>query len=98
MPPLMGQIPSGSTGMDDAAAGGSPASGGGGTDQARQMLEQAMGKIRDLGQQIDAMGSEYPSVAPEVKQLKQILKRMIVKVAQQAPQQTASSANLPMGG
>ena len=83
--------------MDDNMAGGSPA-GGGGSDQARQMLEQAMGEIRAVGQQIDEMGGKYPSVAPEVKQLKQILKRMIVKVAQQAPQQTASSQNLPMGG
>jgi hypothetical protein len=83
--------------MDDNAAGGSPASAGG-ADQGRQMLEQAMGKIRDFKQQIDAFGSDYPAVAPEVKQLQQILKRMIVKVAQQAPQQTASSSNLPMGG
>ena len=93
----MGSAGAGATGMDDNMAGGSPA-GGGGSDQARQMLEQAMGEIRAVGQQIDEMGGKYPSVAPEVKQLKQILKRMIVKVAQQAPQQTASSANLPMGG
>ncbi len=91
---MMGQIPSGTTGMDGNAAGGSPASAGG-SDQARQMLEQAMGKIRDFKQQIDAFGEQYPSVAPEVKQLQQILKRMIVKVAQQAPQQTASSQDLP---
>ncbi len=97
MPPLMGSAGAGSTGMDENAAGGSPA-GAGGSDQARQMLEQAMGEIRTLGQSIDEMGGKYPSVAPEVKQLKQILKRMIVKVAQQAPQQTASSSNLPMGG
>lgn len=96
MPPMVGTVAPG-TGMDDAAAGGSPASAGG-SDAGRQMLEQAMGKIRDFKQQIDAFGTEYPAVAPEVKQLQQILKRMIVKVAQQAPQQTASSANLPVGG
>lgn len=83
--------------MDDNAAGGSPA-GAGGSDQGRQMLEQAMGKMRDLGQQINEMGSTYPALAAETKQMQQILKRMIVKVAQQAPQQTASSSNLPMGG
>ncbi len=77
MPPLMGSAGAGSTGMDENAAGGSPA-GAGGSDQARQMLEQAMGEIRTLGQSIDEMGGKYPSVAPEVKQLKQILKRMIV--------------------
>lgn len=96
MAPVVGQVAPG-TGMDDAATGGSPA-GGGGQDAQRQMLEQAMGKIRDFKQQIDAFGSEYPAIAPEVKQLQQILKRMIVKVAQQAPQQTGSSQNLPMGG
>lgn len=93
MPPMMGNVGAGATGMDDQMAGGSPA--GGGSDQARQMLKQAMGKFRDLGQQVDAIGEQYPSLAAEVKQLNLILKRMIVKAAQQAPQQTASSANLP---
>ena len=98
MPPMMGQIPGGQTGMDNNMAGGSPAGGGGGSDAARQALEQAMGEIRDLGQKAEALGGKYPSLAPEVQQLKQILKRMVVKAAQQAPQQTVSSQDLPMGG
>ena len=97
MPPMMGSVGAGETGMDQNAAGGSPASGGG-ADQARQMLEQAMGKIRDVGQQVDALGTQFPSLAPEVKQLKELLKRMVVKAAQQAPQQTPSSQALPSGG
>ena len=84
------------TGMDANAAGGSPASGVG-SDAGRQMLEQLMGKIRELGSTVDEMGSGFPALAPEVQQLKQIFKRMIVKAAQQAPQQTKSSQALPGG-
>lgn len=83
--------------MDDKAAGGASASGGG-SDAGRQMLEAAMGKIRDLNQQTSELGSQFPAMADEVKQIQQILKRMIVKAAQQAPQQTQSSADLPGGG
>ncbi len=93
MPPLMGSTAP-STGMDANAAGNSVP----GQDGARQQLEQIMGKIRDLGQQFEDLGSQVPSLSSEVQQIKQILKRMVVKAAQQAPQQTASSSALPSGG
>lgn len=68
---------------------------GGGSDQARSQLEGVMGQIRDFSQKLDEMGGSMPSMAQEVQQIKSILKRMVVKAAQQAPQQTASSQGLP---
>jgi predicted nucleic acid-binding Zn-ribbon protein len=67
-------------------------------DQARQQLEQVMQRIRDLGQQVDQVGSQVPAFEPEIKQIRQILKRMIVKAAQAAPQQTTSSEQVPTAG
>ena len=98
MPPMMGQIPGGQTGMDNNMAGGSPAGGGGGSDAARQALQQAMGDLRGLKQQIEQIGEKYPTLSAEVKKMLQIWQGIIVKVAQQAPQQTQSSQDLPMGG
>ena len=80
------------TGMDQTAQGN------GGQDGARQGLEQVMGQIRDLGQSLQAIGTAVPAFGPEVQQIQQILKRMVVKAAQQAPKQTASAAALPGGG
>lgn len=79
--------------MDAMAQGGAPSS-----DAGRQGLEQVMGQIRDLGQQIQALGTAVPAFAPDVQQMQQILKRLIVKAAQQSPQQTASAAMVPNGG
>ena len=90
MPPLMGQLAP-STGMDRNEQGN-------GSDGSRQQLEAVMGQIRELGEQVSALGSKVPAFAPEVQQIQQIVKRLIVKAAQVAPQQTASAAQLPMGG
>ena len=81
--------------MDQMSAGGSPASG---RDGQRQALEQAMGQIKAIKDQVDQLGSSMPAMSQEVQQIGQILKRMIVKAAQQAPQQTASAEAVPSGG
>lgn len=91
MPPMLGQYAP-PTGMD-ANAQGNGSDGGG-----RQALEQVMGQIRDLGQQVAALGSAVPAFAPEVQQIQQIVKRLIVKAAQAAPPQTASGQQVPNGG
>lgn len=57
-----------------------------------------MGQIRDIGQSIDALASDFPTLAPDVQQVKQLLKQMVVKAAQQAPAQTASGMAVPGGG
>ena len=79
--------------MDANAIGGAPASG----DSGRG-LQQVMQQIRDLGQQIQALGAAVPAFGPDVQQMQQILKRLIVKAAQQAPQETASASQVPVGG
>lgn len=86
--PLMGSAAPGAA----MGEGQPPASGG---DQARGQLEALMGQIRTFGQQLEQFGQTMPALAPEVQQMRQILKRMVVKAAQSAPQQTASSQNLP---
>lgn len=90
MPPMMGDVAP-ATGMDQNAQGN------GSQDSARQGLEQVMGQIRDLGQSLQAIGSAVPAFGPEVQQIQQILKRMVVKAAQQAPKQTASTQAIPGG-
>lgn len=92
MPPLMGGTASGG-GLDTNAQGT-----GAGGDNAKQGIEQVMSAIRELGQQVQQLGTMVPAFAPDVQQLQQILKRLVVKAAQQAPQQTASAQALPTGG
>ena len=75
-------------------AGGSP---GQGADQVRQQLESLAGQIRDLGMMTDAIATDFPSAAQEVSQIKTLLKQIIVKAAQQAPQATASGQAVPTG-
>lgn len=79
------------TAMDANAQG----NGAGSTDQARTELEAVMGQIRDLGGQVAQLGAKVPSMAAEVKQIQRLLMQMRVKAAQQSPQQTPSSQELP---
>lgn len=95
MPPINPGSAAPSSALDAFQSGGSPSSG---RDGQRQALEQVMGQIKELKDKVDAVGASLPAFAPEVQQIGQILKRMIVKAAQQAPQQTSSSAAVPGGG
>lgn len=74
------------------AGGGQPM---GGADQA---LQQVMGKIRGVGEQVKGLEAEYPQVAEEAQQISQLLKAMVIKVAQQGSAQTASGMAVPGGG
>ena len=78
-------------GLDGNAQGNTSS----GPDQQRGQLDAVMGQIRQLSQQVDAIGQQIPAMASEVQQIRAVLKRMIVKAAQQAPQQTESSQALP---
>ena len=57
-----------------------------------------IGQIRQVGQQVDALGTSSPALAPLAAQIKALLRQMIVSAAQQASVQTASSEAVPMGG
>ena len=81
------------TGMDGNAQGS-----GAGQDNAQSAITQTMGKLRDLGGSLQDLGKSNPSFAPEVQQMQQILKRLIVKAGAQGPQQTPSADQVPGGG
>ena len=88
MPPMNFGAPTPGSALDQNAAG-SPADGRG--DESAQV----MGKIRDLGQALSELGQMIPAGAQEMQQMQQILKRLIVKVAQRGPQQTPSASQVP---
>jgi len=67
-------------------------------DQIRQQIETLMGQVRDVKSQVDAIAADFPTLASDAEQTGQILKRMVVNAASQAPQQTASGMGVPMGG
>jgi hypothetical protein len=78
----------------DALAMGSSAS----PDRDRSTGSDAvMQAIRDLGRQIEALGKQLPTAQAEVQQLRQVLKRLIIKAGQIAPKETASARAVPGG-
>lgn len=77
---------------NETSQGGPPPNGDAGGAEA------AMGAIRDLGQQIEALGQKIPVLQAEVQQMRQILRKMVMKAGQSAPTQNQSASALPMGG
>lgn len=92
----MGQAAPG-TALDAFGQGGQPAAGAG-ADAGRQKLEQFVSDARDLTKMLDEKFSQYPDLAPEIKQIREILKTAATKVAKTSKLQTPSSDALPMGG
>src|SRR5688572_20363966 len=82
-----------SSAIGDLLGGGQ----GQGADQVRAQLEALAGQIRDRGMMADAIATDFPNAAQEVAQVKALLKQIIVKAAQQAPQNTASGSAVPTG-
>jgi len=80
--------------MDAMAAGGSPASG----DQQQGALQQGMADLKTFKDAADALGQKYPALASEMGKIRQSIKNMATKLAQQGSQQTASSDAVPSGG
>jgi hypothetical protein len=76
--------------------------GGGGQqispDQQQTQLNEMMEKIRALDQAAQALGAALPTVQQEVQQIRQIVKRMVIKAGQMMPASTGSAEALPMGG
>ena len=84
----------GSSAIGDLLAGGSA---GMGADQVQAQIQALAGQIRDAGAMIDAIAASFPAAAQEASQVKQLLKQIIVKAAQQVSSQTASAAAVPTG-
>lgn len=66
-------------------------------DPSGQMAD-AIGTIRQIAEQVDALASMNPAFGPGVAQIKTTLRQMIVSAAQQASMQTPSSEAVPMAG
>lgn len=97
MPPPVAAAASPQSAITDLLAGGmsSPAAG---ADAARAQLETLVASMRDLVANVDQIATEHPAVAGEMQQIRQLCKQAMVKAAQQAPTQTASSLAVPGGG
>ena len=91
--PLAGSIAP-SSAIGDLLAGGQS---GAGADQVQAQLQGLAGQIRDLGSMVDTIAADFPNLAQETAQVKQLLKQMIVKAAQQVPPATASGSAVPTG-
>jgi outer membrane murein-binding lipoprotein Lpp len=83
-----------SSAIGSLLAGGQP---GDGADAVQAQLQALAGQIRDVGQMVDAIATDFPAAAQEASQVKQILKSIIVKVAQQSSPATASGTAVPTG-
>lgn len=69
-----------------------------GADQVRAQLQALAGQISSIGQEVDAIAADFPNAQQEVAQVKALLKQIVVKVAQQSPDSTASGSAVPTGG
>lgn len=58
---------------------------------------EVMGALRDLGRQVEAIGKQLPTAQAEMQQLRQILKRLVIKAGQSAPKATPSAQRVPGG-
>lgn len=71
---------------------------GAGPDPIQEQLTQMMGQIRDVASQVDQIAAANPAVQQEATQIRALLRQMVVKTAQSAPMQTASSEMVPTAG
>jgi hypothetical protein len=97
-PPIGGALGPGSATAGLAAPQSSPATPGAGADAERQELEAVAAQVRQILSITTSLATTYPSIAPDVEQVRTILARALVKLAQAAPEQTASGMAVPMGG
>ncbi len=61
-------------------------------------MPDLMGKIRAVATSVDDLGASNPALAPQVQQIKSILRQMIIQAASAASAQTPSGQAVPMAG
>ena len=106
MPPPIGAASTGMNAIGSLLAGrqgvpaaeGAPGPTAAGLDAQQAQLTATNGKIRDLGEAVKQLAADTPTIVDEAQQIQQLLKQMVVKAAQIAPTQTASSMMIPGGG
>lgn len=89
----IGDLLAGSAGQGQPAPTGAP-----GMDAARDQLTGVLNAIRQINDQVQALAQMVPALADSSVQIQNILKSMVVKAAQPAPEQTMSSAMVPGAG
>jgi hypothetical protein len=88
--------------MESLASNG--ASAGGGSPQQGDpsaALQQLISKLRQYDEQTQSLSAELPMLGQETQQIRQLIRKMMVKAAQMGNQQgssTPSSDALPGGG
>ena len=94
-PPFSGSQPGPMAGAGDLMAAGNPAAG---QDAARAALQQTAMQIREINTLVQQTMASNPLIAGDLQQIEAILKNALIKAAQTAPTQTASSMAVPGGG
>ena len=84
--------------MMGSASAAPPMGQGAGPPDASGAMPDLMGKIRQVATSVDDLGSSNPALAPEIQQIKVVLRQMIIKAAQAASAQSPSGEAVPMGG
>ena len=67
-------------------------------DAQLQLLQQGMGRVRDIGEDVKLIAQQFPEAAATAQQIQQLLKQLIIEMAPMAPAQTGSSLAVPGGG
>ena len=80
------------------AAGPGAGQPGAAVDAQLQLLQQGMGSIREIGEDVKLIAEQFPPAARTAQQIQQLLKQMIIEMAPEAPAQTGSSLAVPGGG
>lgn len=93
MPPIAGAA-SPATPMGDALAQGLQVPGGA-ADAATESVVGIIGQVRDLKDQVDAIGADFPAVAPITQQIGQLFHQLTIQLVSQAQMATASGAAVP---
>jgi hypothetical protein len=85
----------GAGGQMAGAAGGPGGAPGAGAEQVQQGLMALMERIRSVDSDVQALAADMPELAPQVEQIRNIFKQMVVSAAQAAPTATASGSAVP---
>lgn len=72
--------------------------GAAGMGAQQDLAVQAAQMIRQIAEPIKALAQIVPMAADDIQQIQQLLKQILIKAAQGAPQQTPSSMAVPGNG
>lgn len=85
-------------GVGGGAAGGQgdPAAAGAGAEQVQAGLMALMERIRTIDLDVQGIAADMPELQPQVEQIRNVFKQMVVAAASAAPAQTASGSAVPV--